>query len=213
MHQGVVDWVRATCLPEMVHDRRVLEVGSADWNGSMREWFEAQKPAEYVGVDIVEAPGVDEVVSATQLIQRFGPERWDLILCLEMLEHADQWQLALHQMKLSLAQGGWLILTTRAPGYPLHAPPDHWRFSKEVLKESLPDLDGVETWSDPGFAVPNERGGTYFPQPGVFLRAQRLHRGWGSIVEQLELQAEPAPTEAADQYINPITKEVVERGW
>lgn len=190
----------------------MLEVGSADLNGSMRDWFEDQNPAEYVGIDIQGGAGVDVVLSANDLVERFGTERWDLVVCLEMLEHAEHWQDAVYQMKQSLAVGGWLILTTRSPTYPFHAPPDRWRFPKEVLRESLAEMEEVATWSDPGFTVPNPEGigGTYFVQPGVFIRAQR---GREPIVPRLEVQAEPAPTESSGNYVDPMTGKVVEEGW
>lgn len=191
MHQGVVDWVRASSLPEMVRGKRVLDVGSANWNGSIRTWFIDQGVDEYHGIDIIGAAEVDEVLSANDLLERYGPDQWDLILCLEMIEHAEQWQDALYQMKESLRWGGWLLLTTRAPGYPHHAPPDHWRFSKDLLRESLSDLQNVGTWSDPGFYVSET---VHSIQPGVFVRGQRL----GEVVRPTGT-AEVAPPDPGEQ--------------
>ena len=197
MHQGIVDWVRASILPDMVEDRRVLDVGSADLNGSMRKWFLQQGVIEYHGIDIVDGIGVDEILSANDLLERHGSAKWDLILCLEMLEHAEKWQNALYQMKESLKQGGWLLLTTRSPGYPFHAPPDYWRFTKEVLREAFSDLQAVETWSDPGFFVSET---TYALQPGVYIRGQRQ----GEITLPM-VEAEAAPPDLGSQegFIDP----------
>lgn len=201
MHQGVVDWARATVLPEMLIKKRVLEVGSADWSGSMRDWFERFDPLEYHGIDLVDHKGVDEVLSANDLLESYGPERWDLVLCLEMLEHAEDWQDALYQMKASLDFGGWLVLTTRSPTYPLHFEPDHWRFTKEVLREATDDMAFVETWTDPGFSVVNreETQVAYYHQPGVFLRAMRT-----GPVHRITVEAEPAPTEQTGEPFDPI---------
>jgi SAM-dependent methyltransferase len=194
MHQGVVDWVRSSVYGDMIDGKRVLDVGSLNWNGSMRGYFlENYSPQQYHGIDIRDGVDVDEVVSANELLETYGPKQWDLILCLEMLEHCDKWQDAIYQMKESLTEGGWLILTTRSPGYPYHAPPDRWRFTKEVLREAFSDLEEVGTWSDPGHSEEwspiLETRHTY--QPGVFIRGRR---GQGEL-SMPTLEAEPAPSD------------------
>jgi hypothetical protein len=125
-----------------------------------------------------------------------------------MLEHCEEWQDAIYQMKESLAFEGWLVLTTRSPGYPHHAPPDHWRFSKEVLREALSDMEDVATWSDPGFQVPNAEGegSIYYPQLGVFVRAQR--KGEGLQRPTGDAEVAPARVEGAG-LVEPMTGKVV----
>ena len=52
----------ATALtPADVEGKRVIEVGAYDVNGSLRPVLTGWKPAEYMGVDIAEGPGVDVI--------------------------------------------------------------------------------------------------------------------------------------------------------
>lgn len=191
MHQGVVDWVRATLLPDMLQGKRLLDVGSHSVNGTMQQYLKDQG-AEVWGIDVEPGEAVDEVLDVTQLLIRYGSKKWDIVLCTEMLEHCDRWQEAIYQMKESLVIGGWLILTTRSPGYPFHAPPDRWRFTKEVILEAFEDLADVATWSDPGYALN--------PQPGVFIRGRR----WGPVGVP-SVSAIPAPSEAKNaEYADPL---------
>jgi hypothetical protein len=63
---------------------RVVEVGSKDINGSIRELVDANT---YVGIDLEGGPGVDVVADC-----RFWEPPWkaSLVLCLEVLEHAPE---------------------------------------------------------------------------------------------------------------------------
>lgn len=176
MDIGVTDFVRATLPSAFVRGKRVLDVGSLDWNGSVRDLIISKNPAEYVGIDILEGEGVDEVLSANDLLDHYGPKRWDIIVCLEMLEHCEAWQDAVYQMKESLVESGCIVLTTRSPGFSYHAPPDHWRFTDQMLLRAFADLKEVETWNDPGLIArdpPHPPTGVFYEMPGVFLRGWR----------------------------------------
>lgn len=93
---------------------RVLECGALDINGSPREFFVAK---EYVGVDIAEGPGVDEI----SLIHQYeSSELFDTIVSTEMLEHDPHWRESLGRMVELLKPGGSLILTWAGPFRPPH---------------------------------------------------------------------------------------------
>ena len=127
----------ARALPHLQGRPRTLEVGSLDVNGSVRDVL-AGAAGAYHGVDIRPGPGVDEVLDVARLGERFAPGAFDLVATTEMLEHCRDWQDALFQMLQVLRPGGLLILTTRAPGFPLHDhPADHWRFSSAGLRRIL----------------------------------------------------------------------------
>jgi len=114
---------------------QMLEVGSRNVNGSVRRVLEA-RAGEYVGIDLLDGPGVDVVLPVANLRDRFGDERFDVVISTEMLEHCHNWQEALYQMSHVLRQGGVLIITTRSPGFELHDyPVDYWRFSHEDFAE------------------------------------------------------------------------------
>lgn len=140
----------------------MLEVGSYDVNGSVRPIVEALFPARYLGVDVQAGQGVDQVVSCESLCESVDVAAWDVVISCEMLEHAWDWRTCVVQMFSALAPGGWLLLTTRSPGFPYHPfPDDHWRFTNEqmcaVCNALL--LDSVTVEDD--------------PELGVFVFAQR----------------------------------------
>jgi len=112
----------------------VLEVGSRNVNGSLRDVLET-KVMEYIGVDIEYGPGVDRILDASRLTDFFLTDSFDFVVCTEMLEHCYDWRAALVQMLSVLKQGGILLLTTRSPGFELHDyPADYWRFSRQDFK-------------------------------------------------------------------------------
>jgi SAM-dependent methyltransferase len=99
-----------------VRGRTVLEVASRDVNGSLRGHVEGLAPASYLGVDIAAGPGVDEICPVDCLIDRFGPDRFDLVFSTEMLEHVRDWRAALANLKAVTKPGGVLFFTTRSRG-------------------------------------------------------------------------------------------------
>src|SRR5690348_11267861 len=109
--------------------QRVLEVGSLNVNGSMRQWVEMHQPAEYIGVDLISGPGVDKKLDAGLLVKEFGANTFDLVISTEMLEHVPDAKGVIVQMKRVLKPGGFLLITTRSEGFPFHEyPVDAWRF-------------------------------------------------------------------------------------
>lgn len=146
-------------------DACVLEVGSYDVNGSVRELYPSSIAKSYVGVDIAPGPGVDVVWPAERLVERFGLESFDVVVSTEMLEHVADWRLAVAQMKLVLRRGGRLILTTRSPGFGLHGfPADFWRFTPHDMRVIFADLDDVCIEAD----APES--------PGVFVSGRKSDR-------------------------------------
>jgi SAM-dependent methyltransferase len=140
----VLTWCKSVLTRDLVEGKRVLEVGSMDVNGSVRTHVESLDPAYYVGIDIAMGVGVDRILNVIGLLDAYGPKKWDLIISTEMLEHCPPWQEAVYQMKESLDKGGWLVLTSVAPGFPNHDwPGDYWRFTSEIFEVALLDLDDV----------------------------------------------------------------------
>lgn len=162
MHQSVRQFFLKYSNPEEFRGKRVLDVGSYDVNGSLREFIHPWYPAEYVGTDMRAGPGVDYVIDATRLETVFGQQRFDAVICTEMLEHAEDWKSVVKALKAVMAPGAVLYLTTRSEGFPLHDhPSDHWRFSLYDIHAMFCDLDIDYLRDDPD---PNS--------PGVFLKAR-----------------------------------------
>lgn len=134
MHDSVMQFLR-TCLRHVpVRGARILEVGSYDVNGSPRELFTAA--SEYIGIDMREGPGVDEVADVHDLPPLiFMGGAFDIVICCEMLEHDSAFWTSITEMRDVLKPGGYLILTARGIGFPLHDhPSDYWRFTLEAMK-------------------------------------------------------------------------------
>lgn len=118
---------------------RVLEVGSYDVNGTIRDTLGIT-----VGVDMREGPGVDIVVSAYSLVAEFGVESFDSVVSCDVLEHIEDWKLAMEQMWEVLKPDGFLLLTMANPDKGRHAyPDDYWRFTMEQFKKLFGDNEIV----------------------------------------------------------------------
>lgn len=95
--------------------RWVVELGSYDVNGSVRDCF--PQCAAYVGVDIRPGPGVDVVCDAAT----YQPDRRvDVVVTTEMLEHCPWPQRVIANALRMLAPGGVLLVTAASPSRPPH---------------------------------------------------------------------------------------------
>jgi O-antigen biosynthesis protein len=119
-------------LPFVSAGGSVLEVGSKNVNGTVRQFF---APRPYIGVDLTPGNGVDEVVSVYDLVKHFGPDTKEIVISTEMMEHVPDWVDAFYQMMKVCKPLGTLIVTTRSEGFPFHGYPiDEWRFSNEDMR-------------------------------------------------------------------------------
>jgi SAM-dependent methyltransferase len=135
--------------PEMVRCKRVLDVGSSDYNGSMRPLLEQWGCAEYVGIDMDPGPGVDIVMNADDSLKRFGNASFDIVICLEMMEHTRHWRTSLHNIKGVCKPGGLVLMTAPARGYPYHGLyADFWRYQPEDLQALFADFEEVRAEFD-----------------------------------------------------------------
>src|SRR4051812_1784880 len=74
-------------LPEFFTDQRVLEIGSLNLNGSVREFF---TNCAYVGLDIGEGRDVDVVCPGEDYGER--ADSFDVVISCEAMEHNAQWR-------------------------------------------------------------------------------------------------------------------------
>jgi SAM-dependent methyltransferase len=95
--------------------RRVLEIGSADINGSIRPFFPG---SDYTGVDLSAGPGVDVVASGHELAL---PDRdVDLALSCECFEHNPLWRETFVNMHRMTKAGGVVLVTCASRGRAEH---------------------------------------------------------------------------------------------
>lgn len=144
-----------------VAGKRVLEIGSLDINGSTRKCIEFWQPAEYVGVDIEEGPGVDLVCDAEKLIDIFSEESFDVVFSTELLEHVVNPKTVISNMKRLCKRNGTILLTTRSYGFVFHPfPHDFWRFELSDMQSIFSDCEITDLERD-------------FSEPGVFVKVTK----------------------------------------
>ena len=138
----------AESLPKKI---KVLEIGSLIVDGqehlSVRKLF---PEAEYIGVDMQKGNGVDVVEDFIDFANKCDNEKhdglnyrydneqeFDLILCLDMLEHAKEPFEVIESAKQCL-KGNGVLLVTSVFNFPIHEyPNDYWRFTPECFKMLL----------------------------------------------------------------------------
>ncbi|KPJ66981.1 methyltransferase type 11 [candidate division WOR-1 bacterium DG_54_3] len=140
--------------PEDVKGKRVIEIGSCDTNGSLRPLVESYYPAEYIGVDIADGPGVDMICKAEDILDRFGKESFDIVISTELLEHIWDWRKVVGNIKNICKEGGIILITTRSYGHPYHGHPyDFWRYELEDMKHIFSDCLIEKLEKDPANGV------------------------------------------------------------
>ena len=116
MHGAVLSYVEAN-LPDVAAD--VLDVGGRDINGSPRHLF--ANASTYLVVDPQEGPNVDIVADIVGLqFEDFA----DTVLCLEVLEHAENWRDIVAACAAACRPGGTVIVTCAGPGRAPHSAVD-----------------------------------------------------------------------------------------
>lgn len=115
-HPEQADFVERvkTMFPSYFVNRKVLEVGSYNVNGSVRSFF---TECDYTGIDVVEGPCVDIVCQG----QLYKPDTlFEVVVSCEMLEHNKWWALTLKNMVHLLEPGGLLLITCASTGREEH---------------------------------------------------------------------------------------------
>ena len=96
---------------------QILEVGSYNVN-SIISYRNFIKNSNYIGIDLVEGPGVDIVLSGDSILQL--NTKFDIIISAECFEHAQNWHIIFDQMIKSIKDEGYIILTIASKGRAEH---------------------------------------------------------------------------------------------
>jgi len=144
-----------------IEGKSVIEVGSYDYDGSLRTILESWNPARYVGVDIQQGPGVDLICPIEKLTEKFGSAQFDVVVSTELVEHLRDWRTGFSNLKNICRPNGTILLTTRSRGFKYHGyPHDFWRYEIEDMRAIFSDFD-IERLEEDG------------SMPGVFLKARK----------------------------------------
>lgn len=106
-------------------DTRILELGSMNVNGSLRQ-FKPQG-SHYTGVDLEEGDGVDMVVEAGKPLP-FANDSFDMVLASSVFEHDPAFWATFIDLLRVLRSGGHLYINAPSNGQVHRYPEDNWRF-------------------------------------------------------------------------------------
>lgn len=109
--------------------KKVLEIGS--WLEPNQAEYANLRPyfpdSQYIGIDMRPGLGVDQVINADKL--PFADGTFDLVLCLETLEHADKPWLVAGEIERVVKKSGLAIISSQQ-NFPIHSyPSDYFRYT------------------------------------------------------------------------------------
>jgi SAM-dependent methyltransferase len=152
-------------LPGPVYEFGSYIVPGQESIGDLRPLFAGR---EYVGCDMREGPGVDQVEDISRL--SMADESVPSIVCVETLEHVFEVRRAVDEIIRVLAPGGIVLISTPFNFYLHNYPGDYWRITPSCLDGLLAPLgavavgwQGVESFPHTVFAV-----GCKAPVPTTF---------------------------------------------
>lgn len=184
MHNSVHAFLQDHSSPDEFTDKVIIEAGALNVNGTCRDAIMAQHPRSYIGTDMRAGLGVDQVIDAGDLAAHFHDV--DVVICTEMMEHAEHWRAAITAMKTILRPQGVIYLTTRSLGFPLHDfPGDFWRYSVEQMARIFSDFT-----IDTCMADPMEH------HPGVFIKAIKPRDWIPNDLTKIDVDPVPMPPQA-----------------
>jgi len=168
----------------------VLEIGSQDINGTVRDFF--QPDANYLGLDLGIAKGVDWTIPG-ELVEL--PNQWARVcISTECFEHAETWPQILLNMIRITQENGLLILSFAGHGRASHGTVDSDVESSPLTTSYYKNLgpDDITQkirlghyFKRHGFQVNSEAGDTYFWGIRSAGCVNTFDDGWQSPLDRL----------------------------
>ena len=133
--------------------RRVLEVGSLNVNGSTKNydfmglapsWLSLIGSPDYTGIDIESGKDVDLVMNAHDM--NFKNGYFDLVICVNTLEHDDDVLASLKEMLRVTADGGTIIISIPNEEVPQHHS-EHYNKLDSTAVKALLDEAGYRNYT------------------------------------------------------------------
>jgi len=160
-HKSVRDFIETNLSEKEVQNSNILEVGSYDFNGEIRSIVLKNQPKTFIGIDMLNGPGVDQICDVVNINKTFGKDVFDIVISAETFEHVKGWRQGINNIKRCLKSGGILLLTTRSICMDYHGyPNDYWRYQEEDIEDIFNDFEIVNI----------ERDKTL---PGVFVKCRK----------------------------------------
>jgi len=121
---------------------KCLDIGSLDVNGTLKDLFD-----DYLGMDMRDGKNVDVIANSHDI--PFEDSSFDIVTCVEMLEHDDNPFQTMKEIHRVLRDGGWAIIAASGINFPKHDyPSDYFRYTSEGMGVLLKKFNDVETKSD-----------------------------------------------------------------
>ena len=155
--------------PDSFINKKVLEVGSLDLNGSVRRFF---KECEYIGSDVGEGVGVDVVCEG----QKYdAPDNtFDTSISCECFEHNPFWKETFLNMIRMTKPNGIVVMTCATTGRAPHGitsdGPEHspltvkigWEYYQNLTEQDFSCFDLDSLFSTYKFSIGKEMNDLYF---------------------------------------------------
>ena len=93
-------------------DINVLEIGSLDVNGNIRNLFDFTN--EYTGIDLEKGPNVDLVLSGIDIDKL--DKNFDIIISCECFEHAKDWKIIFEKMCQISKPNSFIVISVASTG-------------------------------------------------------------------------------------------------
>ena len=194
-----------------VGNANVLEIGSQDINGTVRDYFEPD--ANYLGLDLGMAKGVDWTIPG-ELVEL--PDQWaSVCISTECFEHAATWEQILLNMIRITREDGLLILSIAGNGRATHGTIDSdvesSPFTTSYYKNLGPDdisqkIKLGHYFKRHSFEVNSEVGDTYFWGIRSASPVNSLAEGWQAPLDRLA-RAQGQLSQAVNRH-NEIKKQL-----
>jgi len=171
-HQQQFNYIEKLKLkfPTSFFNKKVLEVGSLNINGSIRMFF---TNCEYLGIDVGPGRGVDLVCEGQSLDH--PNESYDTVGSCECFEHNPHWVETFNNMVRMTKPGGLVFMTCATTGRPEHgttrtSPADSpltigigWDYYKNLTEQDFRDnIDIDSIFSEHKFEVGAPHPDLYF---------------------------------------------------
>lgn len=117
----------------------VLEIGSRDINGGVRDLFPADG---YHGIDLAEGKGVDEVVD---VVDHNPKRKYGTVVCCEVLEHYEDPEAVIRSAFRLLKNGGTLLVTAAGPSRTPHSGIDGGQVRDDEFYANIDPAD-LRSW-------------------------------------------------------------------
>lgn len=105
----------------------ILDVGSLDVNGSLRQVLPEGRLVAYTGVDFSPGPGVDQVVESAARLP-FDDGHFDVVVSTSAFEHDPAFWKTFDEMLRVVRPGGFIYINAPSNGHVHQHPLDCWRF-------------------------------------------------------------------------------------